>query len=215
MSAPAADFPHAWLTNPSPPPSPALLHCRRPACRVFVASTLCTFSGIVICIQYSTCCPYPAACRPACRVFVANSLCCMDFGIVQHASVRLWVVCNADVYLPEPKCLTSELWRRCGSGGWAARLAGRQHWPARQPDSMYFGNGADQAARICTERRLHCPHCPHSFVQSRTSAAGCPSPAWTKPTRMHSRPSTQPCWPRLTHAPGVGVPAFKLTQCCC
>ncbi|KAI7837214.1 hypothetical protein COHA_009005 [Chlorella ohadii] len=44
--------------------------------------------------------------EPACRVFVASSLCCMDYGIVQHASVRLWVVCNADVYLPEPKCLT-------------------------------------------------------------------------------------------------------------
>lgn len=47
--------------------------------------------------------------RPACRVFVASSLCCMDYGIVQHASVRLWLVCNADVYLPEPKCLTGEL----------------------------------------------------------------------------------------------------------
>ena len=46
--------------------------------------------------------------RPACRVFVANSLCCMDYGIVQHASVRLWVVCTADVYLPDPKCLTGE-----------------------------------------------------------------------------------------------------------
>lgn len=52
--------------------------------------------------------------RPACRVFVANSLCCMDFGIVQHASVRLWVVCTADVYLPEPKCLTGELQLQLG-----------------------------------------------------------------------------------------------------
>lgn len=32
----------------------------------------------------------------------------MDYGIVQHASVRLWVVCTADVYLPNPKCLTGE-----------------------------------------------------------------------------------------------------------
>jgi hypothetical protein len=45
----------------------------------------------------------------------------MNYGIVQHAAVRLWLVCNADVYLPEPKCLTgawlawcSGLWRRLG-----------------------------------------------------------------------------------------------------
>ena len=41
-------------------------------------------------------------------MFIAESLCCMDYGIIQHASVRMWLVCNADVYLPEPKCLTGE-----------------------------------------------------------------------------------------------------------
>lgn len=30
----------------------------------------------------------------------------MDYGIIQHASVRLWMVCTEDVYLPETKCLT-------------------------------------------------------------------------------------------------------------
>jgi hypothetical protein len=44
--------------------------------------------------------------RPTCRLFVGDSLCCLGYGIVQHADVRLWLVCNADVYLPEPKCLT-------------------------------------------------------------------------------------------------------------
>jgi hypothetical protein len=39
-------------------------------------------------------------------MFVANSLCCADYGIIQHASVRFWLVCTVDVYLPEPKCLT-------------------------------------------------------------------------------------------------------------
>ncbi|KAI3424696.1 hypothetical protein D9Q98_008086 [Chlorella vulgaris] len=44
--------------------------------------------------------------EPTCQLFVADSLCCMNYGIVQQAAVRLWLVCNADVYLPEPKCLT-------------------------------------------------------------------------------------------------------------
>ena len=48
----------------------------------------------------------PAARRPACQLFVADSLCCLGYGIIQHAAVRMWLVCNADVYLPEPKCLT-------------------------------------------------------------------------------------------------------------
>ncbi|EFN53027.1 expressed protein [Chlorella variabilis] len=44
--------------------------------------------------------------EPACQLFVADSLCCLGYGIIQHAAVRMWLVCNADVYLPEPKCLT-------------------------------------------------------------------------------------------------------------
>ena len=44
--------------------------------------------------------------QPACRLFVANSLCCGEVGVVQHASVKAWLVCSADVYLPEPKCIT-------------------------------------------------------------------------------------------------------------
>ncbi|KAI3424691.1 hypothetical protein D9Q98_008081 [Chlorella vulgaris] len=47
--------------------------------------------------------------EPTCQLFVADSLCCMNYGIVQQAAVRLWLVCNADVYLPEPKCLTELL----------------------------------------------------------------------------------------------------------
>ncbi|EFN53029.1 hypothetical protein CHLNCDRAFT_137245 [Chlorella variabilis] len=44
--------------------------------------------------------------EPACQLFIADSLCCMGYGIIQHAAVRMWLVCNADVYLPQPKCLT-------------------------------------------------------------------------------------------------------------
>ena len=29
------------------------------------------------------------------------------------SSLRLWLVCNRDVYLPETKCLTGEAWRIC------------------------------------------------------------------------------------------------------
>lgn len=40
-------------------------------------------------------------------MFVGNSVCCQDRGIVtQGADLRLWLVCNRDVYLPAAKCLT-------------------------------------------------------------------------------------------------------------
>ncbi|KAI3430528.1 hypothetical protein D9Q98_005121 [Chlorella vulgaris] len=44
--------------------------------------------------------------EPTCQLFIADSLCCMGHGIIQHAAVKLWMLCSADVYLPEPKCLT-------------------------------------------------------------------------------------------------------------
>ena len=102
----------------------------------------------------------------------------MDYGIVQHASVRLWVVCTADVYLPDPKCLTGEPQLQLGCS-WAGLKLGctaavlqlckvavqwviRRGW--RGPCSpgvqtlQYLGAGPLLTA-----------------VQSRTSAAGCPS----------------------------------------
>jgi hypothetical protein len=67
-------------------------------------------------------CP-PSLCRrPTCRLFIADSLCCEDYGIVQHASIRLWLVCNADVYLPEPSCLTGG-WEGSAGRGPGAALA--------------------------------------------------------------------------------------------
>jgi hypothetical protein len=44
--------------------------------------------------------------EPACKLFLADALCCQSYGIVLHAAPRLWLVCTADVFLPEPKCLT-------------------------------------------------------------------------------------------------------------
>ncbi len=56
----------------------------------------------------------------------------MDYGIVQHASVRLWVVCNADVYLPEPKCLTGELGSSC-----CGRHSHCDYWAAEVVQCQY------------------------------------------------------------------------------
>lgn len=73
---------------------------------------------------------WPTRCRPTCRLFVGDSLCCQDYGIVLHAAVRLWLVCNADVYLPEPKCLTGGI----ATGAAAALRASLQ--PSMEPLSF-------------------------------------------------------------------------------
>ena len=57
------------------------------------------------------------SCRPLCKIFIADSQCCSGYGIIQHAAVRMWLVCNADVYLPEPTCLTGAWAVGCGCCG--------------------------------------------------------------------------------------------------
>ncbi len=52
--------------------------------------------------------------RPTCKLFAANAACCKQRGsVAAGSSLRLWLVCNRDVYLPETKCLTGEAWRLC------------------------------------------------------------------------------------------------------
>jgi hypothetical protein len=79
-------------------------------------------------------------------VFIADSLCCLDFGILLHASVRLWLVCDADVYLPDPKCLT---------GGWAGWARGCGHccvqsvWLLLSPERLPGAAGGSSGRCVC------------------------------------------------------------------
>jgi hypothetical protein len=59
-------------------------------------------------------CRLPHVCdcsrRPECKMFVAYAKCCQGGGILAAgSSLRMWLVCNRDVYLPAPKCLTGGL----------------------------------------------------------------------------------------------------------
>lgn len=58
-------------------------------------------------VPFAPAAPCPG--RPACKLFVGDAACCRNKGaIAAGASLRLWLVCNRDVYLPETKCLTGE-----------------------------------------------------------------------------------------------------------
>lgn len=93
--------------------------CRRAAaCRR--AAVPAGWLGLLLADQPERSSP-PAPRRPACRLFIANSLCCQGYGIVQHASVRAWLVCSADVHLPAAKCLQGETLRARLPGPLAAR----------------------------------------------------------------------------------------------
>ena len=122
-------------------------------------------------------------------MFVANSLCCLDYGIVQHASVRVWMVCNADVFLPQPKCLTGAPGRVLAPGlgaGTRARAARGRPRGAGRPG----------------------PLLPVLLLLARTRAAPAPPlpPLPCHPLPCRPSPATPPL-PPLPHHPSPATPS--------
>jgi hypothetical protein len=102
-------------------------------------------------------------CRPTCQMFIVDSLCCEEYGIVLHASVKMWLVCNADVYLPEPKCLTGAWLVLCavrclrlGAAAWLAACASLLRW---RP-ILKAGHEAGSAPTRLGPAILSSPHLP-------------------------------------------------------
>lgn len=164
------------------------------------------------CCFHATCPPPPPptpplARRPECKLFIANSLCCMDYGIIQHASVRLWLVCTADVYLPEPKCLTGETGPRPSGGGclnsWhspCAPLCTPWRPPAPAPVPGCCAR-ASPAASPCSGTTTGLGVGVPSSMQRRRVLQACPGPpaAAPPPGPLHAPPPPQPPTPNPPH----------------